>query len=70
MKDRAGQTKNFECFLIDDISTDDSFEVAKNSINDDSRFFLVQNKEKSYALKNIADTINNGKFCFIWNEFL
>ena len=54
--------KNFECFLIDDVSTDSSYEVAKSSIGKDSRFFLIQNKEKSYALKNIADTINNGKF--------
>ena len=54
--------RNFECFLIDDISTDESYELAKKSIEKDSRFFLGKNKEKSYALKNIADTINNGKF--------
>ena len=48
---------NFECVLVDDVSTDGSAEIIKKEISGDSRFKLVQNKKKKYALANIADTI-------------
>ena len=50
--------KNFECILIDDISTDNSVEIIKKEIADDDRFKLIVNKEKALALKNIYDGIN------------
>lgn len=49
--------KNFECVLIDDMSTDNSYEIAKNEINNDSRFKLVLNTEKKLALQNIYEGI-------------
>ena len=50
--------KNFNCILVDDMSTDNSVEIVKNMIDDDSRFRLVQNDKKKYALNNIVDSIN------------
>ena len=52
---------NFRCFLIDDISTDNSVEVINSKIKNDKRFTLIQNKNKKYALRNIAETIQG--FC-------
>jgi len=49
--------KNFECFLIDDASTDNSAGIVKKEIANDSRFNLIQNREKKYALSNIAGAI-------------
>lgn len=49
--------ENFECIIIDDISTDSTSEVITDNIKDDSRFTFVKNKEKKYALKNIIDGI-------------
>ena len=48
---------NYECFLIDDISTDKTSEIIKNLISDDERFHYIENKEKKYALKNIYEAI-------------
>tara|TARA_R110002020_G_scaffold90434_3_gene220183 strand:- start:1604 stop:3583 length:1980 start_codon:yes stop_codon:yes gene_type:complete len=50
--------KNFQCVLVDDISTDRSAEIAEQEIAGDDRFVLVRNTEKAYALKNIYDAIN------------
>lgn len=49
--------KNFECILVDDISTDNSTEIVKKIIRGDERFTLIENKEKKYALQNIYDAI-------------
>ncbi len=46
---------NFECLLIDDLSTDNTYEVIKNSIKDDNRFFCYRNQEKNFALKNFVE---------------
>ena len=48
---------NYECILIDDISTDNSLQIAKNYINHDSKFKIVLNQEKKYALRNIYEGI-------------
>lgn len=50
--------KNFQCILIDDISTDNSKSIIENEIKDDNRFHLITNIEKGYALKNIFNGIN------------
>jgi len=49
--------KNFECLLIDDMSTDSSADIVKKEIADDPRFNLIQNREKKYALANIVNAI-------------
>lgn len=49
--------RNFECIIIDDISTDNSAEIIKELIKDDDRFTFIENKEKCFALKNIYEGI-------------
>jgi len=49
--------KNFECILIDDMSTDNSTSIVKKEIANDPRFKLIENKEKKYALANIVGAI-------------
>ena len=51
--------ENYECILVDDISTDNSYEAAKQKIAGDSRFKLVKNEEKKYALENISNSIDD-----------
>lgn len=53
------QHSNFKCFLIDDMSTDNSSEVVKKLVGDDPRFVFTVNKEKCYALKNIYNTLES-----------
>ena len=40
--------KNFVCYITDDLSTDNSADIAENFIKGDSRFHLVRNTEKRY----------------------
>ena len=54
---RAQTYKNFQCILLNDISTDNTREVIEKAIEGDDRFLLVNNTEKAYALKNIYDGI-------------
>tara|TARA_R100001129_G_scaffold94492_2_gene64335 strand:- start:1614 stop:3608 length:1995 start_codon:yes stop_codon:yes gene_type:complete len=54
---RAQTYKNFQCIILDDISTDNSVEVIKKEIANDDRFKLVVNENKAFALKNIYDGI-------------
>jgi len=46
--------ENFECVLIDDMSDDQSLITARTVIDGDPRFRIITNKEKHYALENIA----------------
>ena len=46
--------ENFECVLIDDMSDDKSLITARAVIDGDPRFRIITNKEKHYALENIA----------------
>jgi len=48
---------NFECYIGDDMSTDSTLKRFKKYVGDDSRFAIVANTEKKYALKNIHDLI-------------
>lgn len=50
---------DFHCFITDDVSTDDSVEVAEKSINGDSRFTIIQNKSKLYQPGNYDQVIRN-----------
>lgn len=47
--------KNFQCLLIDDVSTDKTYEIMKNYCKDDYRFISLLNFEKKFALKNFID---------------
>ena len=55
---KAQSYRDFQCILVDDISTDSSAEVIKREIANDSRFILKENTEKAFALKNIYDGIS------------
>ena len=48
---------NFQCVIIDDISTDATVSIVNDIIKDDSRFTLIVNQEKKYALQNIYEGI-------------
>ena len=47
---------NFECIIIDDISTDSTWDKIQTQANDPF-FTNIKNTEKKYALKNINDGI-------------
>ena len=51
--------ENFDCILIDDMSTDESCKIINKKIMGDSRFTLIKNKEKKYALENIYESIKS-----------
>jgi glycosyltransferase involved in cell wall biosynthesis len=44
----------WSCVIIDDISSDNTFEISKSIRSD--KFAVVKNKEKKYALRNIVET--------------
>ena len=48
----------FEVYLIDDISTDNTVELVKNLIEGDNRFKLIVNTEKKFKLKNLDELIS------------
>jgi len=48
----------FKCYLVDDLSVDNSYDVAKLLIGGDDRFELIRNSTKRYALGNIAEVLN------------
>lgn len=49
--------KHFQCYFIDDMSTDNSYSTAKTAIAGDERFTLIKNTNKYYALENIVRAI-------------
>jgi len=60
---------NFVSYFIDDMSTDNSYEIAKNTIGNDERFVLIKNSEKKFKTKNFIDIIrNNPKI--EWNDVI
>jgi teichuronic acid biosynthesis glycosyltransferase TuaG len=40
--------KDFEVFLIDDVSTDNGSDLVKELIHNDDRFKLIENTEKKF----------------------
>lgn len=50
--------ENFQCVIIDDISSDDSVNIVSELIKNDDRFKLLVNKEKKFALRNIVEGID------------
>lgn len=56
----ATQTyKDFVCYITDDLSTDKSVSLVKKFIKNDSRFKLIENKEKKYQPGNYDQIIRN-----------
>ncbi len=55
-----GQTKkDFTCYITDDLSTDNSVDLVKNTIKNDNRFILIENKIKMYQPGNYNQVIRN-----------
>jgi len=53
------QTRNnWDCYYIDDCSTDQSPEVARYAAAGDQRIHIIENREKKYLLRNTTDAIN------------
>ena len=50
---------NFTSYLIDNMSTDNSYEIAKQLVGNDDRFILIKNKTKKNKTKNILDVLND-----------
>jgi glycosyltransferase involved in cell wall biosynthesis len=50
---------NFKCYILDDLSTDNSVRVAKAFIQNDDRFILVTNTVKMYQPGNYDQIIRN-----------
>jgi len=50
---------NFVSYFIDDMSSDNSFEIAKETIGDDDRFILIKNEQKKFKTKNFVDVIRD-----------
>ena len=42
---KAQEYGNFHCYLVDDISTDNTSKIIKNEIEGDNRFTLIENKD-------------------------
>lgn len=59
---KAQQYSNFQCYLVNDISTDKTEDKINKHIHNDKRFIYIKNVEKKYALKNIYDTIKDYNF--------
>lgn len=49
--------RDFHCVLVDDCSTDDSVAIARRAIAGDSRFDLVCNEVKRYAIGNAVTAL-------------
>jgi len=49
--------RDFEVYLIDDMSTDNTVELTKKLIDGDSRFNLIVNQEKKFKLRNLNELI-------------
>ncbi len=54
---KSQKDSEFEVYIIDDMSTDNSVEVCKSLISEDSRFKLIVNTEKKFKLKNLDELI-------------
>ena len=51
--------ENYSVTVVDDVSTDATYQTALKSCLGDSRFKVIKNKEKKYALRNISEAIDS-----------
>jgi hypothetical protein len=49
--------ENFQCILVDDLSTDNTVDIIKKEIEHDDRFVLLENTDKKFALENVSEAI-------------
>jgi len=49
--------RDFQCIIVDDMSTDNSAEIIRELIADDDRFVFIENEERKLALRNIYEAI-------------
>jgi len=49
------QNTSWKCIIIDDISTDATWEHLSARLGEDARFQLIKNTQKKYALRNIVE---------------
>ena len=54
--------QNYRCILINDNSTDNSLNIAKNLIESNSRFTIIDSSSRNYSLKNIYESIHKYSF--------
>lgn len=50
---------NFHCFILDDLSTDNTVELGEKAIQNDPRFTIIKNKKKMYQPGNYDQIIRN-----------
>lgn len=51
--------QNFEVYIIDDLSTDNTVSIIQSLVGDDPRFHLIVNTEKKFRLRNMDEVISN-----------
>lgn len=51
--------QDFKCFITDDLSTDNTREKIKSIIKNDTRFILIENKEKKFQPGNYDQVIRH-----------
>lgn len=56
---KSQKDTDFEVYLIDDMSTDNTVELVKTLIEGDSRFKLTVNTEKKFKLRNLDELISS-----------
>jgi glycosyltransferase involved in cell wall biosynthesis len=56
---KSQKVTNFECYLLDDMSTDNSVEKAKEAIGDDTRFNIISNTKKYYQVGNYEQVLRS-----------
>lgn len=49
--------KDFKCYITDDMSTDNTVNIARETIKNDSRFILIKNQSKLYQPGNYDQVI-------------
>ena len=49
--------ENFQAILVDDLSTDDTVNLARAAIQDDDRFQLIVNQERKFKTRNVVEAI-------------
>ena len=49
--------KDFTCYITDDMSTDNTVDIIKKTIEGDSRFILIENQSKMFQAGNYDQVI-------------
>ena len=52
---REQTDESWHCFIIDDMSSDETFKTLRKHCSNDNRFTIIKNSEKKYALRNIIE---------------